>query len=161
MMRELSTGVPACVTVALVDGIVLARSAFHHSMNYRSVAAFGTAQKIEDAGQKSAALKVISDHVLAGRWDDVRLPTAQELKATTVLKFVVEEASAKVRSGPPGDDEADYALPVWAGLLPLSLHSGAPKPDPRLRPGIAEPAYLANYDRRFREHGEGDDNDRG
>ena len=99
--------------------------------------------------------------MLAGRWEDVRLPTAQELKATTVLKFVVEEASAKVRTGPPGDDEADYALPVWAGLLPLALHSGAPKPDPRLRPGIAEPKYLANYDRRFREPGEGDDNDRG
>jgi uncharacterized protein len=156
MMRELSTGVPACVTVALVDGIVLARSAFHHSMNYRSVAAFGTAQKIQDADEKAAALKVISDHVLAGRWEDVRLPTLQELKATTVLKFVVEEASAKMRSGPPADDEADYALPVWAGVLPLALHSCAPKPDPRLPPGIAEPAYLPNYDRRFRARGEGD-----
>lgn len=150
MMRELSAGVPACVTVALVDGIVLARSAFHHSMNYRSVAAFGTAKKIEDVGQKRAALKVISDHVLAGRWEDVRLPTEQELKATTVLEFVLEEASAKVRTGPPSDDEADYELSVWAGVLPLALHSSAPEADGRLRAHVPEPAYLANYDRRFR-----------
>jgi nitroimidazol reductase NimA-like FMN-containing flavoprotein (pyridoxamine 5'-phosphate oxidase superfamily) len=150
MMRELSAGLPACVTVALVDGIVLARSAFHHSMNYRSVAAFGTAKKIEDVGQKRAALKVISDHVLEGRWDDVRLPTDQELKATTVLEFVLEEASAKVRSGPPSDDEADYGLPVWAGVLPLALHSCAPEVDGRRRVDVPEPAYLANYDRRLR-----------
>jgi nitroimidazol reductase NimA-like FMN-containing flavoprotein (pyridoxamine 5'-phosphate oxidase superfamily) len=154
MMRELSAGVPACVTVALVDGIVLARSAFHHSMNYRSVAAFGTATTIQDADDKSSALKVISNHVLAGRWDDVRLPTVQELKATTVLKFVVEEASAKVRTGPPDDDEADYTLPVWAGVLPLALQSRAAMPDARLRADVAEPAYLADYDRRFRRPGE-------
>jgi uncharacterized protein len=150
MMRHLSAGVPACVTVALVDGIVLARSAFNHSMNYRSVAVFGTAKKIEDADEKCSALKVISDHLLAGRWDDVRLPTPQELKATTVLKVVVEEASAKVRTGPPADDEADYGLRAWAGVLPLVLHSCTPERDPRLWPDIAEPGYLADYDRRFR-----------
>jgi nitroimidazol reductase NimA-like FMN-containing flavoprotein (pyridoxamine 5'-phosphate oxidase superfamily) len=149
MMRELSTGVSACVTVAVVDGIVLARSAFNHSMNYRSVVAFGTAKKIEDGDEKVSALKVISDHLLAGRWDDVRLPTPQELKATTVLKFVVEEASAKIRTGPPGDDEEDYALPVWAGVLPLALHSGAPEPDPRLRPDIPAPLYLPDGGRGF------------
>ena len=119
-------------------------------MNYRSVAAFGTAKKIEDVDEKGSALKVISDHLLAGRWKDVRLPTVQELKATTVLKFVVEEASAKIRTGPPGDDEADYALPVWAGVLPLALRSCAPEPDGRMRPEVAEPPYLADYDRRFR-----------
>jgi nitroimidazol reductase NimA-like FMN-containing flavoprotein (pyridoxamine 5'-phosphate oxidase superfamily) len=152
----LSTGVPACVTVALVDGLVLARSAFHHSMNYRSVVAFGTATQIEHTEEKNAALQVISDHVLAGRWEDVRLPTAQELKATTVLKFVVEEASAKVRTGPPSDDEADYGLPVWAGVLPLTLRAGTPKPDPCVPPDVAQPAYLANYDRRFLRTGERD-----
>jgi nitroimidazol reductase NimA-like FMN-containing flavoprotein (pyridoxamine 5'-phosphate oxidase superfamily) len=150
MMRELSAGVPACVTVAPVDGIVLARSAFHHSMNYRSVAAFGTAKMIEGVDDKRAALKVISDHLIAGRWEDVRLPTLQELKATTVLEFVLEEASAKVRSGPPGDDDADYALPVWAGVLPLALQSHAAEADERLQPGVTEPTYLTDYDRRFR-----------
>jgi nitroimidazol reductase NimA-like FMN-containing flavoprotein (pyridoxamine 5'-phosphate oxidase superfamily) len=154
MMRHLAAGVPACVTVALVDGIVLARSAFHHSMNYRSVVAFGTATLIENADEKNAALKVISDHVLAGRWEDVRLPTTQELKGTSVLKFGVEEASAKIRTGPPGDDDADYALPAWAGVLPLTVQAGAPRPDPRLAPEVAAPAYLADYDRRFRPAGE-------
>jgi uncharacterized protein len=150
MMRKLSTGTPACVTVALVDGIVLARSAFHHSINYRSVVAFGTAAKIERVEEKTSALKVISDHLLPGRWEDVRLPTLEELKATTVLKFVMEEASAKVRTGPPGDDEPDYDLPVWAGVLPLALQSSALAPDVRLPPNVVEPAYLADYSRRFR-----------
>jgi nitroimidazol reductase NimA-like FMN-containing flavoprotein (pyridoxamine 5'-phosphate oxidase superfamily) len=154
MMRHLSAGVPACVTVALVDGIVLARSAFHHSMNYRSVVAFGTATAIDSADEKDRALKVISDHVLAGRWEDVRLPSAQERKATTVLKFVVEEASAKARTGTPGDDDEDYALPVWAGVLPLTVQAGAPRPDPRLAPDVEAPAYLADYDRRFQPAGE-------
>ena len=105
MMRELETGVPACVTVTLVDGLVLARSAFHHSMNYRSVVAFGTARKIDGNEQKTEALRIISDHVIAGRWDEVRAPYEKELKATTVLEFLIEEASAKIRTGPPVDDE--------------------------------------------------------
>jgi len=154
MMRELSAGVPACVTVAIVDGIVLARSAFHHSMNYRSVVAFGTAKEIDDAEEKRVALKVISDHLLAGRWDEVRPPTPQELKATTVLKFGMEEASAKIRIGPPGDDDADYALPVWAGVLPLALHFGAPEADPRLRQDVAAPPYLTDRGRDVRRAGE-------
>lgn len=142
MMRQLETGVPACVTVTLVDGLVLARSAFHHSMNYRSVVAFGTARKIEGDEAKSEALKVISDHLLKGRWDEVRGPKPQELKATTVLEFTIEEASAKMRTGPPGDDEEDYTLPVWAGVLPVALKAGEPVPDERLIPGTQVPEYL-------------------
>ncbi len=142
MLRHLARGVPACVTVTLVDGLVLARSAFHHSLNYRSVVAFGTARPIEDAPEKLRALRVISEHLLAGRWDDVRPPTPRELKATSVLAFRIEEASAKVREGPPGDDEADYALPVWAGVLPLELCAGAPVADPRLSHSAPPPDYL-------------------
>jgi uncharacterized protein len=145
MLRELSTGVPACVTVTLVDGLVLARSAFHHSMNYRSVVAFGTARKIEDPIQKTEALRVVSDHLIAGRWEDVRAPYEQELKATSVLEFAMEEASAKIRSGPPVDDEEDYALPMWAGVLPLTIRSGQPVPDPRLPAGTAIPEYVNSY----------------
>lgn len=143
MMRTLADGVPACVTVTHVDGLVLARSAFHHSINYRSVVAFGTARAIADPDEKTNALRVISDHLLAGRWAEVRPPNAKELKATSVLEFVVEEASAKLREGPPVDDEDDYALRVWAGVLPLRLRAGDPVPDPRLGDGIAPPTYLA------------------
>lgn len=142
MMGELETGVPACVTVTLVDGIVLARSAFHHSMNYRSVVAFGTARKIEEASRKMHALRVISEHVMPGRWNDVRTPTEKELKATTVLEFSIAEASAKVREGPPLDDEEDYGLPVWAGVLPLTLQAKSPVPDSRLAEGIEAPGYI-------------------
>jgi uncharacterized protein len=142
MLRELDTGIAACVTVTLVDGLVLARSAFHHSMNYRSVVAFGTARKIENAEEKESALRIISEHLIAGRWNDVRQPTQQELKATAVLEFTIEEASAKIRTGPPIDDEDDYALPVWAGVLPLELQSKEPVPDSRLAAGTAVPPYL-------------------
>ena len=145
MLRQLETGVPACVTVTLVDGLVLARSAFHHSMNYRSVVAFGTARKIEDADQKTHALLVISEHLLQGRWAEVRGPNEKELKATSVLEFSIEEASAKVRTGPPADDEEDYALPVWAGVLPLAITAGTPLADARLVPGVGEPDYLEQY----------------
>ncbi len=142
MLRQLETGVPACVTVTLVDGLVLARSAFHHSMNYRSVVAFGTARKIEDRVRKINSLRVISEHVIAGRWVDVRKPSEKELKATTVLEFSIKEASAKVRSGPPQDDEADYELPIWAGELPLGLESGPPIPADRLVKGVTLPDYV-------------------
>ncbi|HZU28013.1 MAG TPA: pyridoxamine 5'-phosphate oxidase family protein [Bryobacteraceae bacterium] len=128
MLRTLDAGVPACVTVTLVDGLVLARSAFHHSMNYRSVTAFGTARAIADEGEKTRALRIISEHLIAGRWNDVRGPSEKELKATAALAFTIEEASAKIRTGPPIDDEEDYALPVWAGVLPLRLEAGAPIP---------------------------------
>ncbi len=142
MLRELETGVPACVCVTIVDGLVLARSAFHHSMNYRSVVAFGTARKLEDPEQKTRALRIISEHLIAGRWNDVRQPTAKELKATSVLEFAMEEASAKIRTGPPVDDEEDYNLPVWAGVLPLRLEEKAPIPDPRMAEDAVVPQYI-------------------
>ena len=145
MMRTLETGVPVCVTVTLVDGLVLARSAFHHSMNYRSAVLFGTARAIDDPALKTEALRVISEHLIAGRWDQVRTPNSLELKATTVLELTIEEASAKTRVGPPVDDEQDYALPVWAGVLPLSMKAGVPQPDARLAEGIAAPDYIQRY----------------
>lgn len=145
MLRELEKGVAACVTVTHVDGLVLARSAFHHSMNYRSVVAFGTARKIEDPERKMYALKVISDHLLKGRWDEVREPNEREMKQTSVLEFAMEEASAKIRTGGPVDDEEDYALPVWAGVLPLRLEAQAPLADPRLVPETMVPAYVERY----------------
>ncbi len=148
-LRELATGIPACVTVTLVDGLVLARSAFDHSMNYRSVVAFGTARKIADPEQKLKSLRVISDHLIAGRWEDVRPPSEKELKATTVLEFSIEEASSKVRSGPPLDDEDDYRLPVWAGVLPLEIKSRVPIPDDRLIDGVIVPDYVRHYDARL------------
>lgn len=147
MLRELSTGVPACVTVTLVDGLVLARSAFHHSMNYRSVVAFGTAKKIEDDEKKNHALRVVSDHLIRGRWDEVREPNMQELKATSVLEFAIEEASAKVRTGPPIDDDEDYALPVWAGVLPLKMVAEEPLRDAKLTYEGAVPEYVRKYQR--------------
>lgn len=147
MLRELDRGAPACVTVTLVDGFVLARSAFHHSMNYRSVVAFGTAKGISDPERKARALRVISEHLIAGRWQAVRAPTEKELKATAVLEFVIEEASAKIRTGPPLDEEADYALPIWAGVLPLKLAAGKPVSDPRLIAGIETPAHVLRYRR--------------
>jgi uncharacterized protein len=145
MLGELGAGVPACVTVTLVDGLVLARSAFHHSINYRSVIAFGTARKIEEPAQKTRALRIISEHLMTGRWDDVRSPSEKELKATAVLEFSIEEASAKIRQGPPLDDEEDYSLPVWAGILPVKLEAKTPIPDPRLPEGVYLPQYILNY----------------
>ena len=149
MLRELETGIPACVTVTLVDGLVLARSAFDHSMNYRSVVAFGTARKIEDPAQKLNSLRVISEHLIAGRWADVRKPSEKELKATTVLEFSIEEASSKVRTGPPLDDENDYGLPVWAGVLPLEIKSRSPISDDRLIEDVALPDYVRRFDARL------------
>jgi uncharacterized protein len=142
MLRELETGVPACLTVTLVDGLVLARSAFHHSMNYRSVVAFGTARKIDDPEKKATALRVISEHLLEGRWADVREPSEKELKATAVLEFTVDEASAKIRTGPPLDDEEDYELPIWAGIVPMQLTRGTPVSDSRVKPGVEVPRYV-------------------
>jgi nitroimidazol reductase NimA-like FMN-containing flavoprotein (pyridoxamine 5'-phosphate oxidase superfamily) len=128
-----------------VDGLVLARSAFHHSMNYRSVVAFGTARKIENEEAKSEALRIISDHLIAGRWAEARVPNSQELKATTVLEFEIEEASAKQRVGPPVDDEEDLALPVWAGVLPLRQVAGEPIADALLPAGTPVPEYVTGY----------------
>ena len=142
MLATLEAGIASCITVTLVDGLVLARSAFHHSMNYRSVVAFGIAHRIDDPAEKTRALRVISEHLLAGRWDDVRNPSEKELKATSVLEFLIEEASAKVRAGPPIDDEEDYSLPVWAGVLPLSIEAKPAIRDSRLTDGIKMPNYI-------------------
>lgn len=147
MLKTLSTGVPVCVTVTHVDGLVLARAAFHHSVNYRSVVILGTARLVEDPAEKMQALRIFTEHVMKGRWDDVRQPTEQELKATTVLALPLEEVSAKVRTGGPIDDEADYALPVWAGVLPLEIIARSPEPDTRRKNDPPLPDYLKNYSR--------------
>jgi nitroimidazol reductase NimA-like FMN-containing flavoprotein (pyridoxamine 5'-phosphate oxidase superfamily) len=147
MLRTLADGVQVCVTVTLIDGLVLARSAFHHSVNYRSVVILGRATPVEDPDEKNRALAAFTEHIMRGRWDAIRQPTEQELKATSVLALPLEEVSAKVRTGPPKDDEADYSLPIWAGVLPLPIVPGKPIPDPRLIPGIATPANVLNYSR--------------
>lgn len=145
MLRTLAGSIDVCVTVTLLDGLVLARSAFHHSMNYRSVVIFGRASLVDDREAKLAALRAFSEHVIPGRWKEARRPTDQELKATAVLSLPLEEASAKVRTGPPIDDEEDYGLPVWAGVLPLSLVAGVPVPDPRLPEEIEVSQSVREY----------------
>jgi uncharacterized protein len=147
MLRALGDGMAMCLTVTLLDGLVLARSAFHHSVNYRSVVLLGTARAVLDAEEKTRALRAIVDHVLTDRWQAARVPSEQELKATSVLALPLSEASAKVRTGGPIDDEEDYSLPVWAGHLPLALAAGVPVPDARLAGGIPVPAGLAAYRR--------------
>jgi nitroimidazol reductase NimA-like FMN-containing flavoprotein (pyridoxamine 5'-phosphate oxidase superfamily) len=137
MIRTLGGGFPACLTVTLVDGLVLARSVFNHSMNYRSVVVLGTARAVADRGEKLLALERFTEQLIPGRWTEVRPPSATELKATAVMALALDECSAKMRVGPPGDDEGDYALDVWAGVVPLRLQALPPVADPRLRPGIA------------------------
>jgi nitroimidazol reductase NimA-like FMN-containing flavoprotein (pyridoxamine 5'-phosphate oxidase superfamily) len=132
MLRTLAGGVQVCVTVTHVDGLVLARAAFHHSVNYRSVVALGRAVLVEDAAEKMHALELFTNHVVPGRWDEVRTPTEQEMKATSVLSLDLKEASAKVRTGGPKDDAEDYELPIWAGVLPLTVNAGEPIDDPKL-----------------------------
>jgi hypothetical protein len=144
MLHSLAAGVDVCLTVTLLDGLVLARSIFHHSANYRSVVVFGRPTPVK-GDEKVTALHALADHVVPGRWDDVRHPNARELRATTVLALPLEEASAKVRSGPPIDDEDDYQLPVWAGVIPFRLTSSPPQPDPRLPRGTATPSYASHY----------------
>jgi uncharacterized protein len=145
MLKTLSGGVPVCVTVTHVDGLVLARSAFHHSVNYRSVVILGTARLVEEPAEKMEALRLFTEHVMKGRWDDVRQPAEQELKATTVLALPLEEVSAKVRTGGPIDDEPDYALPVWAGVLPLKIVAKNPEPDALRKNDPPVPEYLKKY----------------
>src|SRR6266508_2440476 len=145
MLRTLEKGINVCLTVTLIDGLVLARSAFHHSMNYRSVVVFGRATIVDDPAEKISALQALSDHMIPGRWDDVREPNERELQLTTVLSLPLTEASAKVRTGPPLDDEEDYELTNWAGVIPLRLVADAPIPDPRLPAGIEPPPYAFEY----------------
>lgn len=146
-LRALAAGAPACLTVSLIDGLVLARAAMHHSANYRSAMLIGQATLVVDPEEKRAALRAVVEHIVPGRWDDVRAPTENELKATSVLALAIDEASAKVRSGGPMDDEEDYALPTWAGVIALTSTAHAPEPDPRLPAGIAPPAYATDYRR--------------
>jgi uncharacterized protein len=134
-----------CVNVTIFDGFVMARSAFNHSCNYRSVMAFGTAFKVKEAAEKEARLKTFVEAVWPGRWDMLRAVTAKEVKATTVLGLELDEVSAKVRSGPPGDDEEDYALPIWAGVIPLQTVTGQVVPCPRLMPGVAMPEHIRDF----------------
>lgn len=147
MLRALKGGTDACATVTLIDGLVLARSAFHHSMNYRSVVIFGRAALVEDRREKLAALFALSEHMIPGRWKNVREPNEAELQQTTVLSLPIDEASAKIRTGPPLDDEEDYAMNVWAGVLPMRLTVGSPIADPRLTPNIEVPHYVSEYER--------------
>jgi nitroimidazol reductase NimA-like FMN-containing flavoprotein (pyridoxamine 5'-phosphate oxidase superfamily) len=147
MLRTVSGGVPVCLTVTLVDGMVLARSAFHSSMNYRSVVVLGTATPVIDPDRRLHAMKALVDHLIPGRWDDLRPITQKELKATLILEIPLAEASAKVRTGGPKDDEEDYALPIWAGVVPLALTPSAPVADERLTDPVDAPAYARNYRR--------------
>lgn len=150
MLKQLSSGVPVCVTVTLIDGLVLARAVFHHSMNYRSVVVLGTAELVTDSDEKLHALEVVTDHIAPGRWGECRKPLDHELKATAVLRLPIKEASAKLRTGPPVDDEEDYALPVWAGVVPLTLTPGTPLPDARLSPDIPASGDPQKYAQRPR-----------
>jgi nitroimidazol reductase NimA-like FMN-containing flavoprotein (pyridoxamine 5'-phosphate oxidase superfamily) len=142
LLRALAEGAQACVAVTLVDGLVLARSALHHSMNYRSVVLFGTALVLNTPEEKVSALRCLMERIAPGRWQEVRPPSAEELRQTLVVAIPIHEASAKVRTGPPQDDEADYALPVWAGEVPLQMMASPAKPDPRVLPGVVLPEYL-------------------
>ena len=148
MLRQMKEGVAVCVTVTLLDGLVLARSVFNHSMNYRSVVILGKATLVEDPEEKLAALRTLAEHILPGRWEDSRQPNERELKATSVLRVPIEEFSAKVRTGPPIDDAEDYAFPTWAGVIPLKMIAGEPLDDPKLDSGRETPKYIRAYSRR-------------
>lgn len=145
-LKRLSGSVPMCLTVTLLDGLVLARSGFHSSMNYRSVVVLGKATPVT-GDEKGHALEVISEQILPGRWSEIRGPSRKELNATTVLSLPITEASAKIRTGPPIDDEEDYAMPIWAGVVPMTLVTGTPEPDARLPESIKVPNYIARYRR--------------
>ncbi|MDP6344844.1 MAG: pyridoxamine 5'-phosphate oxidase family protein, partial [Alphaproteobacteria bacterium] len=145
MIRSVEGGAPVCLTVSFLDGLVLARSGFHCSVNYRSAMAFGHARAVTDEAHRLAALKDFIDKMMPGRWDDMRPPNEQEMKATTVVYMDIEEASAKIRTGPPIDDEEDYALSCWAGVLPIEQHIGQPIADPKLAAGTPEPDYLRAF----------------
>ena len=148
MLRQLDRGVPVCITVTLLDGLVLARSVFNHSMNYRSVVVLGTASLVSDPAEKLEALRVLSEHIIPGRWNDARQPNEKELKATSVLKLPIEEFSCKVRTGPPIDDEEDYSFPTWAGVIPLEMVAGRAAEDVKGGEARVVPGYAAGYSRR-------------
>jgi len=144
MLRK-STGAQVCLTVSILDGFVMARSGMHHSINYRSAMLFGSAWKVEDPGEKEARLKTFVDGLFPGRWESLRPPTGQEIKATTMLGMEIGEASSKIRTGQPVDDDEDYALPIWAGVLPVRAEFGTPDPDPRNLEGLEMPDHIRNF----------------
>jgi len=148
MLRQMKEGVPVCITVTLLDGLVLARSIFNHSMNYRSVVVLGKATLIDDPAEKIEALRLLSEHIIPGRWADSRLPNERELKATSILRVPIDEFSAKVRKGPVVDDEEDYSFPTWAGVVPLDMVAGEPIADARLDPKREVPSYAQHYNRK-------------
>jgi len=148
MLRRVNEGIAVCVTVTLLDGLVLARSIFNHSMNYRSVVILGTVRAVNDPKEKLEALRLLSEHILPGRWVESRQPNEKELKATSVLRLPIEEFSAKVRQGPVVDDEEDYAFSTWAGVIPLEMVAGQPIDDERLMPGVRVPEYARGYTRK-------------
>ncbi len=147
MLKNMKAGLPVCVTVTLLDGLVLARSVFNHSMNYRSVVVLGKGELVDDPAEKLEGLRILSEHILPGRWDDARQPNERELKQTSVLRVPIEEFSAKVRTGPPVDDEEDMTFPTWAGVVPLEMKAGEPIADLQLEPGREVPEYLRGYRR--------------
>ena len=147
LIKTLEKGIDVCLTVTLLDGLVIARSLFHHSMNYRSVVLFGKATLVESEAEKMSALQAFTEQMIPKRWEEARIPNTQELKATTVLALPIEEGSAKVRTGAPSDDPQDYALPIWAGELPLKVTAGIPIADPKLQDKIGIPENIANYHR--------------
>jgi len=148
MLRQMKEGVPVCITVTLLDRLVLARSIFNHSMNYRSVVVLGKATLVDDPVEKIEALRLLSEHVIPGRWAESRQPSERELKATSILRVPIEEFSAKVRQGPVVDDEEDYSFPTWAGIVPLEMKTGEPIDDARLLPGQYAPQYAQHYSRK-------------
>src|SRR5882757_9882751 len=148
MLKEVNQGVQVCVTVTLLDGLVLARSIFNHSMNYRSVVILGKATLVDDPAEKIEALRLLSEHIIPGRWADSRQPNERELKATSILRVPIEEFSAKVRKGPVVDDEEDYSFPTWAGVVPMQMVAGEPIDDARLDPKLEVPVYAKHYTRR-------------
>jgi nitroimidazol reductase NimA-like FMN-containing flavoprotein (pyridoxamine 5'-phosphate oxidase superfamily) len=150
MLRRVDEGIPVCVTVTLLDGLVLARSIFNHSMNYRSVVILGTAHVVTDPKEKLEALRLLSEHIIPGRWAESRQPNEKELKATSILQLPIEEFSAKVRQGPAIDDEDDYSFATWAGVVPITLVAGEPIDDARLMPGLKAPEYARTYTRKRR-----------
>jgi nitroimidazol reductase NimA-like FMN-containing flavoprotein (pyridoxamine 5'-phosphate oxidase superfamily) len=148
MLRQMKEGLPVCITVTLLDGLVLARSIFNHSMNYRSVVVLGKATLIDDPAEKIEALRLLSEHIIPGRWADSRQPNERELKATSILRVPIEEFSAKVRKGPVVDDEEDYSFPTWAGVVPLEMVAGPPIADARLDQKREVPSYVQHYNRK-------------
>lgn len=147
MLKHAQAGHEFCITVTLLDGLVMARSVFHHSMNYRSAVMFGAGRLIENEGERWEAMRLLTEHIMPGRWADARKPNATELSATTMVAIDIEQASAKIRTGPPGDDDEDYALDVWAGVLPITSHIGQPIDDPKRTHDVALPDYILRYSR--------------